>query len=229
MYSCTHSYMHLINTFHHRLSARCWRYESITCRLMTRSSGSVYSLPLVPGVSPRASGLTVERLLTPDSLLLHPLFQQVASQLSVTASVVSASLHPVMLLAWALPLLSAQSPAPCSSPQHTQKDLSQMQIRVHHFLILKLSTGLLGFPDSLAGKAACNAGDPGSIPGSGRSPGEGVGYPLQCSWASLVAQLVKNLPAMQETWVRSLRRGDPLEEGKATRSSILAWRIPWAV
>ena len=61
---------------------------------------------------------------------------------------------------------------------------------------------LLCFPGSSAGeKSACNAGDPGSIPGSGRSPGEGIGYPLQCSWASLVAQLVKNPPAMQETWV----------------------------
>ena len=49
------------------------------------------------------------------------------------------------------------------------------------------------------------------------------------SWASLVAQLVKNLPAMQETWVRSLRWEDPLEKGKATHSSILAWRIPWTV
>ena len=58
------------------------------------------------------------------------------------------------------------------------------------------------FPVSSAGKeSARNAGDPGSIPGSGRSPGEGTGYPLQSSWASLVAQLVKNLPAMQETWV----------------------------
>ena len=46
-------------------------------------------------------------------------------------------------------------------------------------------------------------------------------------WASLVAQLVKNLPAMQETWVRSLSRKDTLEKGKATHSSILAWRIPW--
>ena len=52
--------------------------------------------------------------------------------------------------------------------------------------------------------AACNAGDPGSIPGLGQSPGEGIGYPLQYSWAPLVAQLVKNPPAMQETWVRSL-------------------------
>ena len=58
------------------------------------------------------------------------------------------------------------------------------------------------FPDSSVGKeSACNAGDPGSIPGSGRSPGEGRGYPLQYSWASLVTQLVKNPPAMWETWV----------------------------
>ena len=59
-----------------------------------------------------------------------------------------------------------------------------------------------GFPDSSVGKEfACKAGDPGSIPGSGRSAREGIGYPLQYSSASLVAQLVKNLPAMQETWV----------------------------
>ena len=63
----------------------------------------------------------------------------------------------------------------------------------------------------------------------GRSPGEGIGYPLQYSWASLLAQLVKNPPAMQETCVRSLGWEDPLEKGKATRSSNLAWRIPWTV
>jgi len=63
------------------------------------------------------------------------------------------------------------------------------------------------------------------IPGSGRSAGEGIGYPLQYSWASPVAQLVKNLPAMWETWVRSLDWEDTLEKGKATHSSILAWRI----
>ena len=58
------------------------------------------------------------------------------------------------------------------------------------------------FPDSSVGKeSACNAGDPGSIPGSGRPPGEGNGYPLQYSWAFLVTQLVKNPPAMWETWV----------------------------
>ena len=84
----------------------------------------------------------------------------------------------------------------------------------------------MGFLGSSAGKeSACNAGGPGSIPGSGRSPGEGIGYPLQYSWASLVAQTVKNLPAMQETWVQSLGWKDPLEEGMATYSSILAWRI----
>ena len=72
-------------------------------------------------------------------------------------------------------------------------------------------------------------GDPGSVPGSGRSAGEGIGYLLQSSWASLVAQLVKNPPAVWETWVRSLAWEDPLEKGKGTHSSILAWRIPWRV
>ena len=72
-----------------------------------------------------------------------------------------------------------------------------------------------------------DVGDPGLIPQLGRSPGEGISYPLQYSWASLVAQLAKNLPAMQETWVRSLVWEDPLEEGMATHSTILPWRIPW--
>ena len=65
--------------------------------------------------------------------------------------------------------------------------------------------------------------------GRGRSPGEGIGYPLQYSWASLVAKLVKNLPAIRETWVPSLGWKEPPEMGKATHSSILAWRIPWTV
>ena len=96
--------------------------------------------------------------------------------------------------------------------------------------ILIFTSHQRGFPGSSAGKeSASNAGDPGSIPGSGRSPGEGIGYPFQYSWASLVAQLVKNLPAMREIWVRSLSWEDPLEKGKATHSSILAWRIPWTV
>ena len=76
---------------------------------------------------------------------------------------------------------------------------------------------LLGFPSSPV-EPACNAGNPGSIPGSGRSAGKGIGYPLQYSWASLVAQLVQNLPAVWETWVRSLGWEDPLEKGTATHS-----------
>ena len=70
------------------------------------------------------------------------------------------------------------------------------------------------FPGSSAGKeSACNAEHPSSIPGSGRFAGEGIGYPLQYSWASLVAQLVKNPPAMQDTPVRFLDREDLLEKG----------------
>ena len=73
----------------------------------------------------------------------------------------------------------------------------------------------MGFPDSSVGKESpCNAGDPVLIPGLGRSSGEGIGYPLQYSWASLVAQLVKNLPEMQETWVRSPGLGRSPGEGK---------------
>ena len=88
----------------------------------------------------------------------------------------------------------------------------------------------MGFPDSSVGKeSACNAGDPGSIPGLGRFPGEGIGYPLLYSWASLVAQVVKNPPSMQETWIQSLGWEDPLEKGKTIHSSILACRIPWTV
>ena len=86
-----------------------------------------------------------------------------------------------------------------------------------------------GFPVSSVGKeSACNVGDPGLIPGLGRSTGKGIG-PLQYFWASLVTQLVKNPPAMQETWFRSLGWEDPLQKGKATLSSILAWRIPRTV
>ena len=65
------------------------------------------------------------------------------------------------------------------------------------------------------------------IPGIGRSAAERIGYPPQYSWASLVAQLVKNPLAMRETWLLSLDWEGPLEKGKATHSRILAWRIPW--
>ena len=87
-----------------------------------------------------------------------------------------------------------------------------------------------GFPDSSVGKESiCNAEDPSLIPRSGRSTGEGIGYPLQYSWGSLVAQLVKILPAMPETWVRPLSWEDPLEKEKALHTSTLAWRILWTV
>ena len=86
----------------------------------------------------------------------------------------------------------------------------------------------MGFPDSSVSKeSACNAADICSIPELGRSPGKGIGYPLQYHWAFLVVQLVKYLPAMQETWVQSLGWKDTLEKGKATHFSILTWRIPW--
>ena len=79
---------------------------------------------------------------------------------------------------------------------------------------LRILETLRGFPDSSVGKESmCNGGDSGLISGSGRSAGEGIGYPLQYSWASLVAQLVKNLPAMQEAPVGFLGWEDLLEKG----------------
>ena len=83
-----------------------------------------------------------------------------------------------------------------------------------HFLIVWYIQSSIGFPHSSVGKeSTCNAGDPGSVPGLGRSPGEGMSYPLQYSWASLMTQLVKNLPATEETLVRFLGWEDPLEKG----------------
>ena len=77
-----------------------------------------------------------------------------------------------------------------------------LTLLIHNIRLLLTIGGILGFPESSVGKeSACNAEDPGLIPGSGRSPGEEIGYPLQYSWASLVAQLVKNPHAMWETWV----------------------------
>ena len=84
-----------------------------------------------------------------------------------------------------------------------------------------------GFPGSSAGKeSACSAGDSGSLPGSGRFPGEGIGYPLQYSWVSLVAQTVENPLTIQETRVWFLGWGHPLEKGMATLSSVPTCRIP---
>ena len=78
---------------------------------------------------------------------------------------------------------------------------------------------------SVGKESTCNAGDPSSIPGSGRSTGEGIGYPLQYSWASLFAQLAKNPPTVQETWVQSLGWENPLEMGKSP--VFWPWRISW--
>ena len=84
----------------------------------------------------------------------------------------------------------------------------------------------MGFIGSSAGKETTyNTGESCLIPRLGRFPAEGIGYPLQCSRACLVAQMLKNLPPMEETWVRSMGKEDFLEEGMATQSSILAWRI----
>ena len=91
---------------------------------------------------------------------------------------------------------------------------------VHNGYLLKYASG---FPGGLDGKeSACNAEDPCLIPGLGSSAGEGTGYPLQYSWASLVAQMIKHLPVVKETWVLSLGQKDPLEKEMAIHSSVLA-------
>ena len=83
------------------------------------------------------------------------------------------------------------------------------------YLGINLPKEIKGFPDSSVGKeSACNSVDSNSIPGLGRSPGEGIGFLRQYSWASLVAQLVKNPPAVRETWVRSQGWEDPLQKGQ---------------
>ena len=104
---------------------------------------------------------------------------------------------------------------------HLQIQYSSIIFILLKRFLLRISICLMdSFPHSLVGKeSTCNAGDSDLIPGSRRSPGEGIGYPLQYSWASLVAQLVKNPPAMWEAWVQSLGWED-LEKGKATLSNI---------
>ena len=86
----------------------------------------------------------------------------------------------------------------------------------------------LRFPGSSAGKeSACNAGDPGSTPGSGRSSGDGIGYPLQYSWTSLVVQMVKNPPTMWETWVQSLSGNIPWRRAWQPTLVFLLGESPW--
>ena len=116
----------------------------------------------------------------------------------------------------------------CSRCIYLVSSISKIFFKEKKALILNFPTLMttLGFPGSSAGKEpASNAGDSSSIPRSGRSPGEEIGYLFQDSWASLVAQTVKNSPAMWETWVWSLGWEDPLEESMVTFSGILAWRI----
>ena len=102
------------------------------------------------------------------------------------------------LLSPPLPQRSAYPLLPCTSPFSSpfwNCVISECDINGIIYCVM-------GFPDSSVGnESACNAGEPSLIPGLGRSAGEGKGYLLQCSWASPVAQMVRNLPAMQETWV----------------------------
>ena len=129
------------------------------------------------------------------------------------------------ILAWEIPWTEEPGGLQSMGLQRSMPHSSYIQT-CSGYLIKFYSS--MGFPESSAGKeSTCNAGDPGLISGLGRSPGEGIGYPLHYSWASLVTQLVKHPPAMCETWVPSLGWEDPLEKGKATHSSFLAWRIPW--
>ena len=126
------------------------------------------------------------------------------------------------ILAWRIPGTEEPSGLPSSGSHRVGHDWSDSSSGSKYLLVnwylkyLWLSgTYQLGFPYSSVGKEpACDAGDPGLIPGSERSTGKGIGYPLQYFWASLVAQLVKNPPVMRETWVWSLGWEDPPGEGK---------------
>ena len=111
--------------------------------------------------------------------------------------------------------------------------LAFLQLSIYHIdllLLFNISSINKDFSNCSAGKEfVCYAGDSCLICGLGRSTGEGLGYPLQYSWASMVAQLVKNLPATWKTWVGSLGWENPLEKGKVSHPSTLARRIPWTV
>ena len=121
--------------------------------------------------------------------------------------------------------LAGYSPWGCKESDAIEHARSAHLYRLQVFLP---EMPFLGFLGSSAGRESpCNTGDPGSIPGSGSSPEEGIGYSLQYSWASLMAQKVKNPPAMEDNRVWSLAWEDPLEKGMATHSIILARRIPW--
>ena len=117
-----------------------------------------------------------------------------------------------------------------------QKEFRSADSEYHsHYQLIPWITDLFdtcsnkaGFPDSSVGKeSACDAGYPSSIPGSGRSPGEGIGYPLQYSWVSLVAQMVKNLSTLWETLVWSLAWEDPLRRAWQPTPVFLPGESPW--
>ena len=123
------------------------------------------------------------------------------------------------VLAWRIPGTGEPGRLPSMGSHRVGHDWSDLAVAVAW-----LDEGFLG---SSAGKESTfSSRDPVSIPGLRRSPGEGIGHPLQYSWASLVTQTVNNPPAVWETWVWLLGWEGPLEEGMTTHSSILAWRIP---
>ena len=142
-------------------------------------------------------------------------------------SVVSDSLRPMgctvhgilqaRILEWVAVPFSRGSSQPRDQPQ---------VFHIARWILYQLSHQ--GFPGSSVGKEpACKAGDPGWIPGSGRSAGEGIGYSPWYSWASPGGSAGKESTCNAKTWVRFLGWEDPLEKGTATHSSILAWRIAW--
>ena len=179
-------------------------FSTLQVRLLSQHAGRRDSVPGVDGLSDDTSSLTPRQPLTPR-LLVNT---QVLLLSSLCYNIQSLSSGCLMTI-----VFSPDTPGDPdihkwfwgSSPKCTYVCLCTW----HAY-------------NSVGKESTCDAGDPGLLPGSGRSAGEGVGYPLQRSWASLMAQLVKNLPAMQENWVQSLGWEDPLEKGKATHSSILA-------
>ena len=115
---------------------------------------------------------------------------------------------------WIYMCFPSQSPLPPAAPPHPSGS-SQCTSPEHLSYAFKLGWRSVS-PLIIYMFRCCSlkTSHPGSISGSGRSPGEGIGFPLQYSWASLVTQLVKNPPAIQETWVQSQGQEDPLEKGK---------------
>ena len=102
-----------------------------------------------------------------------------------------------------------------------RKQLSSILTNIYTLLPWLLKSNNIFLIYMRGKESTCNAGDPGLIPGSGRSTGEGIGYHIQYSWASLVVQRVRNLPAMREIWVQSLGCKDPWKRERL--SSPVFW------